>query len=217
VTTPGRRYFVTGTDTGVGKTYVAAALAVRARQRRPDQRVLAFKPVETGCTGAFGEDQQALALAAGNWQQGPLRGLYQFKQPAAPLVAASAESRTIDIASILETFRDGRAGTSLALVEGAGGWRVPITASVDMAELARRIDVPVIVVGRASLGTINHSLLTIEAVERDGCTVAALVLSQRPDDDPTFAASNAEQIGRRWPGRIVVLGSDPAVLDCLLD
>jgi dethiobiotin synthetase len=209
-------YFVTGTDTGIGKTYVASALARRALVRRPGQRVFAFKPIETGCTGRFGEDQEALAQAAGDWQQGALRGLYQFAQPAAPLVAARAEHRTIDIGSVGETYRSGREGATLAIVEGAGGWRVPITSNVDMGALARSLGLPVIVVGRASLGTINHSLLTLEAVERDGCTVAALVLSRRPEDDPAFAASNAEEIGRCWPGKIIVLADDPSVLDGLV-
>jgi dethiobiotin synthetase len=210
------QYFVTGTDTGVGKTYVSAALARRGRKLRPGQRVLAFKPIETGCTDELGEDQRALSEAAGGWQEGPLRGLYQFKQPAAPLVAAEAESRTIDLDRVVEAFNEGRGGTSLAIVEGAGGWRVPITPAVDMAGLASRLAAPVIVVGRAALGTINHSLLTVEAVERDGCSVAALVLSQRPDEDPAFTASNATEIARRWSGRIIVLAGDPRVLDPLL-
>jgi dethiobiotin synthetase len=209
-------YFVTGTDTGVGKTFVSAALARRARDMRPDGRVLAFKPIETGCTRNVGEDQEALAEAAGDWQRGPLRGLYRFRQPAAPLVAAAAQGHGIDIVSIVETFRHGADGTSLAIVEGAGGWRVPITADVDMGGLARSLALPVIVVGRATLGTINHSLLTLEAVERDGCTVAALVLSLRPEEDAAFAASNVTEIRRAWPGRIFVLGSDASALDELL-
>jgi dethiobiotin synthetase len=217
VTAGSAQYFVTGTDTGVGKTYVTAALARRARDRSPDRRVFAFKPIETGCTGVFGEDQERLAQAAGDWQQGALRGLYQFQQPAAPLVAARAESRTIEIQSIVETYRAGQQGNSLALVEGAGGWRVPITPTVDMAALAVVLGLPVIVVARASLGTINHSLLTLEAVERDGCTVAAIVLSQRPEDDPAFTVSNVQEISARWPGRIVVLGEDLSVLDFLLE
>ena len=211
-----RRYFVTGTDTGVGKTHVTAALARRARELHPEQRVFAFKPIETGCVRAYGDDQDTLATAAGDWQQGPLRGRYQFREPVAPLVASELEGRTIDVASIIETFRQGSASASLALVEGAGGWRVPITPTVDMAALALALGLPVIVVARATLGTINHSLLTIEAAERDGCAVAALVLSLRPNEDPAFASSNAAQIARRWPGRIIVLGQSAAVVDDLL-
>ena len=102
------------------------------------------------------------------------------------------------------------------LVEGAGGWRVPITATADMGDLARILAFPVLVVARARLGTINHSLLTIEAIERDGLRVAGLVLSQRPEDDLNAAHSNQAQIQRRWSGPVVLLGQDPKVLDDLI-
>lgn len=213
----GRGYFVTGTDTGVGKTHVTATLAIRARALHPGQRVFAFKPIETGCAGAYGEDQEVLAVAAGDWQQQQLRGMYRLRQPAAPLVAAEAEASAIDVPSIVETFRAGSEGTTVALVEGAGGWRVPITPTVDIGGLAVALGLPVIVVARATLGTINHSLLTIEAVEREGCSVAALVLSQRPNEDAAFATSNARTLARRWAGRIIVFAAESNVLDPLLD
>jgi dethiobiotin synthetase len=208
-----KRYFVTGTDTGVGKTFTSCALARRGVAL--GKRVFAYKPVETGCTGPLGEDQAALVEAAGGWQQGELRGTYQFALPAAPSVAAEAEGRTIDVERVGGRYAEGAREAELVIVEGAGGWRVPVTESVDMAGLARMLGLPVIVVGRAGLGTINHSLLTVEAVERDGCEVAALVLSRRPDEDVEFARSNAREIGRRWRGTIVVLGDDARVLDQL--
>src|ERR1044071_8767961 len=108
------------------------------------------------------------------------------------------------------------ANATFTLVESAGGWRVPITRTADMATLALRLGLPVIIVARAGLGTINHSLLTIEAVERDGCHVAALVLTHRPTDDPAFTASNRAQIERRWPGPLVILGNDAGALDRLI-
>lgn len=187
-------YFVTGTDTGVGKTFVTCALARRGVAA--GKRVFAFKPIETGVVGLEGEDQAALCAAAGNWQAGPLRGLYRFPMPAAPLVAATED---IDVELILRTARE---PADLTLVEGAGGWRVPVTASLDMGGLAKRLGLPVILVARGSLGTINHSLLSIEAIERDGCTLAGVVLSVRPEDDPAFASSNAAQIRRVWPGAV---------------
>ena len=203
-------FFVTGTDTGVGKTYVTAALARRARAR--GLRVFGFKPIETGCAAA-GDDQTALCAAAGEWQTGLLRGVYQLAAPVAPLVAAAAEARTLDLDLILEVFAMGARASDVALVEGAGGWRVPITETADMAELARRLGLPVIVVARATLGTINHTLLTIEAVERDGCRIGSVVLSRRPEDDPAFARSNADQIGRRWSGPLVVFDGPLEALD----
>ena len=212
--------FVTGTDTNVGKTYVGCELARRARAR--GHKVFAFKPIETGCIasegGYRGADQELLAAAAGDWQTGALRGLYRFPLPAAPLVAAQQADSAIDLDLVERTVRDGAArnGASWTLVEGAGGWRVPITPDADMAALAHSLQLPVLVVARAGLGTINHSLLTLEAIERDGLSVAGLILSRQETDDPAAAESNLAQIQRCWSGTILILSSDPHVLDRLL-
>lgn len=209
------RYFVTGTDTGAGKTYVSAALLRRARS--VGRRAFGFKPVETGCSrGKLGEDQAALVEAAGGWQTGPLAGLYRLERPVAPLVAADAEGVELDVDAIVATARSGWSEVDFAVVEGAGGWRVPLTRAADMATLARALDIPVVVAARAGLGTINHSLLTVEAVLRDGCSVAAVVLSRRPEDSEEFGGENATEIARRWAGRVIVLGRDPSVLDPLI-
>ncbi len=195
-----RGYFVTGTDTGVGKTFVTAMLARRATAR--GLTVFAFKPVETGCDTANGElvgaDQVMLQEASGsklpNW-------LYRFREPVAPWVAARATGEVIELGRI-QAVVDGVA-CDLVLVEGAGGWRVPITAEADMSTLANLLRLPVVLVARAGLGTINHSLLSIEAIERDGCELAAVILSCLPDDPIEHARSNAGEIGRRWPGKVV--------------
>jgi dethiobiotin synthetase len=210
-------YFVTGTGTNVGKTFVSCALARRARELGV-HRVLGFKPIETGCSrgehGVLeGADQQLLAAAAGDWQTGRLRGVYQFEPPVAPLVAAEQAGVEIEVERILAAL----ASTSVdfVVIEGAGGWRVPITLHVDMAELARSIGLPVLIVAAATLGTINHSLLTIEAVERDGQTVAAVVLSRRPENPIEQVQDNVKRISARWPGRVMVV-SEPSDLDVLL-
>jgi dethiobiotin synthetase len=214
-------YFVTGTDTDVGKTHVACALAGLALSR--GHRVFAFKPIETGCVANpareyVGADQERLAVAAGDWQRGPLRGAYRFALPAAPLVAAAAAQSTIDLALIERTARAGaeQGRAALTIVEGAGGWRVPITLDADMGSLARRLGLPVLVVARARLGTINHTLLTIEAVLQDGLPLAAVVLSQREEDDPEAARSNLQQIQRRWPGQLLRFRADASALEGLL-
>jgi dethiobiotin synthetase len=204
-------YFVTGTDTGVGKTTVTSALARCARTL--GKKVFAFKPVESGCEAVdghlVGADMDALWKAAGSWQTGELRGVYRLRMPVAPLVAARAEAVEVDLARIDRVFRDGVGQSEVALVEGAGGWRVPITETADVSRLARQTGLPVVIVSRATLGTINHSLLTIEAVERDGCRIAAVVLSRRPDEAADFALSNREQILGRWKGTVLVYeGSD---------
>ncbi|MEJ7600149.1 MAG: dethiobiotin synthase [Kofleriaceae bacterium] len=208
-------YFVTGTDTGVGKTFVTAALAREARAL--GVKVFAFKPVETGCSEVAGElrgdDQLVLAEAAGGWQTGRLLGLYQFRDPVAPLVASREAGTPIDIAAICSTARHTPA--ALTLVEGAGGWRVPITETVDMGGLAQRLGLPVILVARAGLGTINHSLLTAEAIARDGCSLAAIVLSCIPTDSLPFADSNVAEI-KRHVGCPVMVHSQGHSLSMLL-
>lgn len=212
-----RRLFISGTDTGAGKTFVTAAVAQRARALQ--KKVFAFKPIETGCERIdgrlVGSDQEIISSAAGNWQVGEQRGLYQLVHPIAPLVAAQAENVSIDLGRIVSVATS-VPDVDVVLVEGAGGWRVPITETEDMSGLARRLAAPVVIVSRATLGTINHSLLTIEAVERDGLELAAVVLSRRPDEDLSFAQSNAEQIRRRWKGNVIVFDSDPSVFDSLL-
>lgn len=204
-----RGYFVTGTDTGVGKTFVATALARHAVSL--GRRVFAFKPIETGCKGE-GDDQRLLCAAAGDWQRGPQRGLYQFRQPAAPLVAAAAEARTIDCDAIVELVRS--TPSDLTIVEGAGGWRVPVTDTADMSVLARHLGLPIILVARAGLGTINHTLLSAEAIARDGCTLATVLLSLHPHDDRTFALSNAAQLSRFLP--VHIFDGGPAPFSSLL-
>lgn len=205
-----RGVFVTGTGTGVGKTHVAAALARRARLS--GSRVFAFKPIETGCTRSggvlVGADQSVLVEATGGWQTGDLAGVYQFEPPVAPSVAGG----TIDLAKIHRVFEAGARRADFSVVEGAGGWRVPITATADMSTLARQCGLPVVVVATATLGTINHSLLTVEAIVRDGLQVAGLVLSKRPEDDLSQAESNKAEIQSRWAGRVIVL-NHPEDLD----
>ena len=203
-------YFITGTGTGVGKTFVTTALARRGTALK--KRVFAFKPIETGCH-EIGEDQQALLEAAGGWQVGDLTGIYRFAPPVAPSVAAKAAGVEISFPTILTALKTGSSQADLTLVEGAGGWRVPISDREDMSTLARACGFPILVVATAGLGTINHSLLTVEAIERDRQTVAGLILSELPTDDADMTASNVEQIRARWPGVVIRLAKDPTVLD----
>ena len=204
-----RGYFVTGTGTGVGKTFVTCRLAEVAR--RQGQSVFAFKPIETGCTVVdgklVGSDQDLLTLAGGGWQRDELRNLYCFERPLAPLAAARAENRSIDLDRVRSVFDRGAGLVDVVFVEGAGGWRVPITETADMSTLAKQLGLPVIVVATAGLGTINHTLLTIEAIARDGCELDMVVLSLRPDDDRAFAVENAEHIRER-SGTWVVLSTE---------
>ena len=206
------RVFVTGTDTGVGKTFVSVALCREARSR--GWSVFGHKPIETGCR-PDPEDAIALAAASGGWQQGPALCQYTFELPAAPLVAARREDRSVDLDAVVATIHRHAAGRRLALVEGAGGWRAPITETEDMSALARRVGWPVLVVARAGLGTINHSLLTAEAIERDGCRVVGMALSLRPDEDAAFATSNRDEIARRMRAPVWIVSAGATVAPIL--
>lgn len=210
------RYFVTGTGTGVGKTFVTCSLATLARRRGLD--VVAHKPIETGCLSVdgklVGDDQGRLCEASSSWLRASgddevAFGTYQFQHPLAPLAAAALEGEAIDMARIQRAIERASRGpkrvVDLLLVEGAGGWRVPITPQHDMSSLARLVGGQVLVVGLATLGTINHSLLTLEAVERDGLSIAALVLSNRPEDSRSAVEGNVEQIRARWGGRVLLV------------
>ena len=203
-----KRYFVTGTGTGVGKTFVTCSLVARARAR--GLSVLAHKPIETGCPvieGQLrGDDQGLLHQASTTLGDDPALqwGVYQFALPAAPLVAEKDAGQTIDRGRI-KAVLTGAPKVDLFLVEGAGGWRVPITDQHDMSDLAGLVGGAVIVVGLATLGTISHSLLSLEAIERDGFQIAALVLSNRPEDDRASVESNLVEIQRRWSGRVLLI------------
>jgi len=220
-----RGYFITGTGTGVGKTFVTAALARRARDR--GLQVFAYKPIETGCRldgeVLVGSDQQELVAAAGDWQRDVLVGRYQFEPPVAPAVAARHANVEISIDEAVALPRAAMAGRApfehvdLVLVEGAGGWRVPVTKTLDMSALAHAAGLPVLVVATATLGTLNHTLLTIEAVQHDRQRCVGIVLSQRPHDEPGMVESNLRELRARWTGPIVALAADPAVLDRFLD
>jgi dethiobiotin synthetase len=212
-----RRYFVTGTDTGVGKTFVGCTLVRRFRALYPDKRAFAYKPVETGLPDVeeLGDDQRALFEAAGGWQRGAACGTYRFEQPAAPAVAARTAGVTIDLDRIDRVLAAGAEGCDLVVVEGAGGLRVPMTDEVDMAGMAKRVGGEVIIVARAVLGTINHSLLTVEAAQREGLRIAAVVLSKRPTADDAFAQSNADEIQRRVNVPVILMRR-PEDLDPLL-
>lgn len=202
-------FFVTGTDTGVGKTAVAAAIlrAVRAGGRR----VAAVKPAESGCEkgpdGLRPADADELRAAAGGWQQPEGVCVYRLEAPVAPAVAAEREGVRIEADVIAARVAAARASSELCLVEGAGGLLVPLTPELVMADLARLLELPVVVVGRDALGTINHTLLTVEAARARGLEVAGVVLSQSRPDEVDPSQQNAREIER--VGQVKVIGTLP--------
>ncbi len=176
--------FITGTDTGVGKTLVTTALAVCLKQR--GLSIGAMKPVETGYghEGPAGSDAARLYAAAGMTDPVEAMSPYRFPDPLAPLDAARRAGTTIRLQKIVAAFRALAARHELMLVEGAGGVLVPISKQADMRDLIERIGLPVLVVGRAALGGINHVLLTIEALARRRIAIAGIILNRTKEAAP---------------------------------
>ncbi len=190
-----RGLFITGTDTDCGKTAVGCALARSAQTR--GLRVRVVKPVETGCTD-MPNDALELAKAAGDMSELDQICPYRFTLPAAPEVAAAYEERQIDLGHIIETVRRAKSESDLVLVEGAGGLRVPLGKSADMGDLASLLDLPLLVVARAAVGTLNHTLLTLDNAASRGLRVAGVVFSEtRPM--PESDRLNLEALRQRLP------------------
>lgn len=195
----GRAFFVTGTDTGVGKTWVSCQL-LRAWTLR-GCRSAGLKAAESG--GLTGGDDEALFTAAGAWQ--PERCRYRFEPAVAPGVAADDAGAFIDFEVIVRQVERLRAEADRVVVEGAGGWLVPMGLSRTIETLARELGLEVLVVARAGLGTINHSALTVRAVESQGLSVAGILMSVLPSDDRAFAERNLGEISQICgaPGAVV--------------
>jgi dethiobiotin synthetase len=193
--------FVTGTDTGVGKTRVACAL-LRALARR-GLRPGAMKPVETGVGDAGPLDALALRAAAGSDAPLALVCPQRFALPAAPAVAAAAEGRAVDLDAIEASFAFIDSRHECVIAEGAGGLLVPVAPGLSMAGLAARLGLPLLVVARPRLGTLNHTLLTLEAARARGLAVAGVVVSW---SEPAFPASERRNLAwlRESLGAVVV-------------
>lgn len=173
--------FITGTDTGVGKTLVTAALALCLKQRGVAVGVM--KPVETGYGGASADGSDAARLYAAVGMTDPVESMspYRFPDPLAPLDAARRAGTVIRVDRIVAVFRALAARHAVMLVEGAGGVRVPISEKTDMRDLIKQLGLPVVVVGRTAIGSINHVLLTIEALAWHRIAIAGIILNRGRD------------------------------------
>jgi dethiobiotin synthetase len=199
---PARRgCFVTGTDTGVGKTWVACALVRALRGRGVDTGVM--KPVETGVGPGGPSDARALREAAGT--DAPIETVcpQRFAMPAAPTVAAAAEGREVDLDAVRAAFARLAARHDALVVEGAGGLLVPAAKGATMADLAREFGLPLVVVARAALGTINHTRLTLEAAEARSLPVAGVVVSHADGVLSPADAANLEALRQHLGARLV--------------
>jgi dethiobiotin synthetase len=199
-----RGVFVTATDTGVGKTYLAGAIA--ARLRAHGLRVGVAKPVVTGLDDPGPHDHELLgAVTAAT-----------FGPPVSPHLAAALAGTPLDPAALVGAARRAGAGNDAVVVEGVGGLLVPLAAGYDVRDLARELALPVVVAARPGLGTINHARLTLEAAA--GLDVRAVVLTPWPAQPSVIEESNRTTLAERAP--VFVLerdgdGADLPVLDWL--
>jgi dethiobiotin synthetase len=169
-----RGLFLTATDTGAGKTFVTAAIArIWRRQRRP---FCVCKPVATGAENEWSEDTRLLAEAAGETDLMAVTP-YRFAAPAAPPVAARLSGVPLELSALEAAVRRRASEGKTVLVEGVGGLLCPLTERETIADLVSALRLPLIVVARRSLGTLNHTLLTLEAAQRRGLHVAGLVVT----------------------------------------
>lgn len=188
--------FVTGTDTGVGKTIVAAVLSRVLKLRGVDVGVM--KPVTSGCEEREGQlvsdDAELLAWAAGvecNEDVAP----YLLREPIAPVEAARIDGVRIDTERIANSFNNLCTRHQFVIVEGAGGLMVPLNGGVLMADLALHLNLPLLVVARPNLGTINHSLLTCFSAGQMGLEVRGVVVNRFPLNPGLAEKGAPHQIG----------------------
>lgn len=187
-------FFITGTDTGVGKTHVALAL-IRALVR-DGRRVAAMKPVAAGAThepeGLRNDDALQLAAAANVIAPYEAVNPYCLVSPVSPHIGAEEEGIVIDPARIRAEFEKLAAQADCVVVEGAGGWLAPISATQTMEAVAKALDLPVVLVVGLRLGCLSHALLTAQAVRASGLELAAWVANSI---EPQFERA-AENVAR---------------------
>ncbi len=165
--------FITGTDTDVGKTHVTVALLAELRRR--GVRAAAFKPITCGAGGRH--DAEIYAAIMKHEQPIDVINPIYLRRPLAPSIAARLEHKRIDLRRIRECYRQLASTYSIVLVEGAGGLLVPIRDTYFVADLAGSLKLPLLVVARLGLGTINHSLLTVNEARANGLTVRGIILN----------------------------------------
>jgi dethiobiotin synthetase len=176
-------FFITGTDTGVGKTYVTKLLVESLRAE--GKYAVGFKPISCGDR----DDATILAAASGNLPLDEVNPLH-FSSAVAPHVAALLENKTINPSEIIASYKTISEKYDPVIVEGAGGWEVPITETYFVSDLAKDLKLPVILVAANRLGALNHILLTLAAIEAKGLKCAGIILNQLEDEMDTPMITN---------------------------
>ena len=191
-----RGLFVTGTDTGVGKTVVAAAVCAALRAR--GESVAAWKPVVTGLDeapeGGWPADHELLASVTGARPSDVAP--FAFGPAVSPHLAAELAGEAIEPAALVACARAAAGPAEVLVAEGVGGLLVPLTLGYSVRDLARELALPLVVAARPGLGTINHTLLTLEAARAVGLDVAGVVLTPWPEAPGVLESSNKDSIQR---------------------
>lgn len=186
---------VMGTDTGVGKTVVTALLTLAYRNH--GLKTVPFKPIEAGAKNTGGPspvwpDSQFLAAAAG--LDVAEVGLYRFQKAVSPHLAAAAENTNVDLETIYDKYIDLASRYDAVLIEGAGGVLAPLTKNLFLLDLAERLGLPVVVVARPGIGTLNHTLLSVNACRDRGLTVAGIIVNRFPPEPDEAELSNPREL-----------------------
>ena len=186
--------FITGTDTGVGKTATVAAIGIALQAA--GRRVVPFKPAQTGWQDGVTADALFVQRVLSNGE--PLDAVcpYRLARPLAPAIAARLEGTEVDVEQIVDAFESLRARYDTVLVEGAGGLLVELRDGYTMAGLAARLNLPLVVVARPGLGTLNHMALTVEAARRRALPIAGLVISGFPTQPGLAERTNPAELVR---------------------
>jgi dethiobiotin synthetase len=190
-----RGVFVTGTGTGVGKSVLAAAICAGLVERR--ERVAAFKPAVTGLDedpGDWGHDHELLASVANAGQSPEEVAPYRFGPAASPHLAAELAGVEIDPAELQDAARRAGSVAGALVVEGVGGLMVPLAPTYLVRDFAADLGLPIVIAARTGLGTINHTLLTVEAARAAGLRVAGVVMTPWPPRHDRIESSNLETV-----------------------
>ncbi|MEW6095766.1 MAG: dethiobiotin synthase [bacterium] len=192
----GKGLFITGTDTEVGKTVIAAGLAGFFKQK--GIKVGVMKPIQTGAIKRNGRlislDIELMIKASGIIENINLLNPYCLEPPLAPLVASQITGINLDIKKILTAYAKLKAKYEIVIVEGAGGILVPILNNYLMIDLIKDIELPILIVAKPSLGTINHTLLTIKQAQAEGIRVLGVIINALKEDKAEVAERTNPQI-----------------------
>jgi dethiobiotin synthetase len=217
----GKGLFITGTDTGVGKTYVAAGIA--AELKKCGMNVGVMKPAETGCRMHAGRlvPRDAIRLMRSACVKDPLSLVnpYRFRRPLAPAIAAELERRTIDPSKMINAFQRLSNRHDFMIIEGAGGIMVPLSGTYTYLDLAKKLGLPVLIVARPGLGTINHTMLTIAVLRARKIKIAGIVINYSLGQRSGLAEKTSPEVVRKMSGvRIIgIMPHGSRSFDVLLD